>query len=322
MNTNTLNATVSTNSPLLIFKNDDQQFDPPDKTITLKFEDPRNRGEIVRILFDPTYIPDPTDPVNADFWISTAFRSPSTGELRTQSALCTWNSDKSVAECQIEDDGGRYQLIVRQRGSNQTDTRIDLRVAEIEGYHGFELGRYDDPQQGVSDVISINVENDNEVLMDIKFDNPTSSAVNSTIRWRNFAAARPFEKLALENLKRIIYEKMGNDYERFETFFKDLYLSSHSLYGGKEQDDLSIFFRSVDAGGSGATYYYILAFKSRRIAPYTYGLYFETDEAGSVYISDLPTETGYAIIGVEDRGDIQEYTFWPEINGYDFTAAE
>ena len=139
----------------LKFDNDGKAFQPTDASMPLSFSDPRKKNEIERILIDPAYHPAQTDPANADFWVQTSFLSPKTNKLRSETAYCNWNADKSVAKCIIEDDGGRFNVVVKSRGATVGQSSLVLEIAQIDGYKGFRAGSFEGPTAGVTDTIRV-----------------------------------------------------------------------------------------------------------------------------------------------------------------------
>jgi hypothetical protein len=56
--------------------------------INLTFKDPRQNGEIEKILLDPQYRPGNAS--NADFWVATTITSPVSNRKVSETALCYW----------------------------------------------------------------------------------------------------------------------------------------------------------------------------------------------------------------------------------------
>jgi hypothetical protein len=88
----------------LSFSRNDKPIAFTEHEIDLTFKDPRGNGEIEKILLDPQYRPGNT--TNADFWVETTITSPVSNKQVSETALCYWNNDKSIAVGMIEDDGG------------------------------------------------------------------------------------------------------------------------------------------------------------------------------------------------------------------------
>jgi hypothetical protein len=141
----------------LKFTDDGKAFRPANAKVPLSFSDPRKKNEIERILIDPTYHPAQTDPANADFWLQTSFLSPKTKKWRSETALCNWNADKSVADCAIEDDGGHFNVVVKSRAVTVGESHLVLEIAQIGGYKGFRVGSYESPTQGIVDAIMVEI---------------------------------------------------------------------------------------------------------------------------------------------------------------------
>jgi hypothetical protein len=89
----------------LSFSRNDKPIAFKEHEIDLTFKDPRQNGEIEKILLDPQYRPGNAS--NADFWVETTITSPVSNQKVSETALCYWNNDKSIAVGSIEDDGGR-----------------------------------------------------------------------------------------------------------------------------------------------------------------------------------------------------------------------
>jgi hypothetical protein len=153
----------------LKFTNDGKAFRPANAKIPLSFSDPRKKNEIERILIDPAYHPAPTDPANADFSVQTSFLSPKTKKVRSETASCTWNADKSVAKCIIEDDGGRFNIVVKSRGATVGQSHLVFEIAQVDGYKGFRVGQFESPTQGVMDAINIDLSGSASVDAPISF---------------------------------------------------------------------------------------------------------------------------------------------------------
>lgn len=139
----------------------------------------------------------------------------------------------------------------------------------------------------------------------------TARPAYKKISFRTYDSSKTYDKSALESVMRVAYDVFGKDY--YDRFTKTLEVSDQFLHDGKAANDLSVLFKSVDFGGSGGTYYFILALKRKGQSYFSYGLNFQTDEAGEVLLTNTNTESGYKIIATVDRGTNKEYAY---IGGY------
>jgi len=130
--------------------------------IDLTFKDPRGNGEIKKILLDPDYRPG--DASNADFWVKTTITSPVSNQKVSETALCYWNNDKSIAVGSIEDDGGRLVIVAESVTEELKTSRFSFLVVPMSGYSGFRIAQ-DVPVGGESPEL---------IGIDVKLKNPTS----------------------------------------------------------------------------------------------------------------------------------------------------
>ena len=93
----------------LSFSRNDKPIAFTEHEIDLTFKDPRGNGEIEKILLDPQYRPGNAS--DADFFVETTITSPVSNKKVSETALCYWNNDKSIAVGSIEDDGGRLAIV-------------------------------------------------------------------------------------------------------------------------------------------------------------------------------------------------------------------
>src|SRR5262245_534195 len=107
--------------------------------IYLNFKDPRGNGEIEKILLDPQYRPG--DASNADFWVETTITSPVSNKKVSETALCYWNNDKSIAVGSIEDDGGRLAIVTESVTDELKTSRFSFLVVPMSGYSGFRIAQ-------------------------------------------------------------------------------------------------------------------------------------------------------------------------------------
>jgi hypothetical protein len=105
--------------------------------INLNFKDPRGNGEIEKILLDPQYRPG--DASNADFWVETTITSPVSNKKVSETALCYWNNDKSIAVGSIEDDGGRLAIVAESVTDALKTSKFSFLVMRMSGYSGFRI---------------------------------------------------------------------------------------------------------------------------------------------------------------------------------------
>jgi hypothetical protein len=107
--------------------------------IDLTFKDPRQNGEIEKILLDPQYRPGNT--ANADFWVETTITSPVSNQKVSEIALCYWNNDKSIAVGTIEDDGGRLSIVAENVTEELKTSKFSFLVVRMAGYSGFRIAQ-------------------------------------------------------------------------------------------------------------------------------------------------------------------------------------
>lgn len=107
--------------------------------IDLTFKDPRGNGEIQKILLDPQYRPGNAS--NADFWVQTTIISPVSHKKVSETALCYWNSDKSIAVGSIEDDGGRLVIVAEDVTDELKTSRFSFLIVPMAGYSGFRIAQ-------------------------------------------------------------------------------------------------------------------------------------------------------------------------------------
>jgi hypothetical protein len=107
--------------------------------IDLTFKDPRGNGEIEKILLDPQYRPG--DASNADFWVETTITSPVSNKKVSETALCYWNNDKSIAVGSIEDDGGRLAIVAENVTDSIRDSKFAFLVVPMAGFSGFRIAQ-------------------------------------------------------------------------------------------------------------------------------------------------------------------------------------
>jgi len=143
--------------------------------VELVFKDPRKKSEIEKILLDPTYRPG--DAGDADFFLTTTITSPVSKKKVSETSLCYWNEDpsrvsnKSVAVCSIEDDGGRYLITVDNRSSSLTSSQFAFVVLPLNGYSGFRIAQ-DEPvgkEPPEPHPIDVKLKTASPVRSDIKF---------------------------------------------------------------------------------------------------------------------------------------------------------
>src|SRR3954471_14570985 len=106
--------------------------------IDLTFKDPRGNGEIEKILLDPEYRPGNAS--NADFWVKTSITSVSNQKV-SETALCYWNNDKSIAVGSIEDDGGRLAIVAESVTDSLRTSKFAFLVVPMAGYSGFRIAQ-------------------------------------------------------------------------------------------------------------------------------------------------------------------------------------
>ena len=107
--------------------------------IELTFKDPRGNGEIKEILLDPQYRPG--DASNAHFWVKTTITSPVSHKKVSETALCYWNNNKSIAVGSIEDDGGRLAIVAESVTEELKTSRFSFLVVPMSGYSGFRIAQ-------------------------------------------------------------------------------------------------------------------------------------------------------------------------------------
>ena len=130
--------------------------------IDLTFKDPRGNGEIKKILLDPQYRPG--DASNADFWVETTITSPVSNKKVSETALCYWNNDKSIAVGSIEDDGGRLAIVAESVTDELKTSRFSFLVVPMSGYSGFRIAQD----------VPVGNESPGLIGIDVKLKSPTS----------------------------------------------------------------------------------------------------------------------------------------------------
>ena len=119
------------------FSRNDKPIGFTEHEIDLTFKDPRGNGEIEKILLDPQYRPG--DVSNADFWVETTITSPVSNKKVSETALCYWNNDKSIAVGSIEDDGGRLAIVAESVTDALKTSRFSFLVVPMSGYSTFRI---------------------------------------------------------------------------------------------------------------------------------------------------------------------------------------
>ena len=130
---NIINATIDLSPNFgkdLKLEREDKPFKLTDKTVHLAFEDPRKKGEIKKIIFNPAFLP--AKDGNSDFWLTATIKGRG-GKTIHESADCDWEKGKkgkkgkTKATCSIEDDGGHFDIRVDQgTGSDSGKTMVKL----------------------------------------------------------------------------------------------------------------------------------------------------------------------------------------------------
>ena len=121
----------------LSFSRNDKPIVFTEHEIDLTFKDPRGNGEIEKILLDPQYRPGNAS--NADFWVETTITSPVSNKKVSETALCYWNNDKSIAVGTIEDDGGRLAIVTESVTDSLKTSKFAFLVVPVSGYSGFRI---------------------------------------------------------------------------------------------------------------------------------------------------------------------------------------
>ena len=121
----------------LSFSRNDKPITFTEHEIDLTFKDPRGNGEIEKILLDPQYRPG--DASNADFWVETTITSPISNKRVSETALCYWNNDKSMALGTIEDDGGRLVIVAESITDSLKTSKFAFLIVPVSGYSGFRI---------------------------------------------------------------------------------------------------------------------------------------------------------------------------------------
>ena len=119
------------------FSRNDKPIAFTEHEIDLTFKDPRGNGEIEKILLDPQYRPG--DASNADFWVETTITSPVSNKKVSETALCYWNNDKSIAVGSIEDDGGRLAIVAESVTDALKTSKFSFLVVPMSGYSAFRI---------------------------------------------------------------------------------------------------------------------------------------------------------------------------------------
>src|SRR3981081_473499 len=119
------------------FSRNDKPIAFTEHEIDLTFKDARGNGDIGKVPFDPQYRPG--DASNADFWVETTITSPVSNKKVSETALCYWNNDKSIAVGSIEDDGGRLAIVAESVTDALKTSRFSFLVVAMSGYSGFRI---------------------------------------------------------------------------------------------------------------------------------------------------------------------------------------
>src|SRR3984893_8842862 len=119
------------------FSRNDRPIAFTERQVDLTFKDSRGNGEIEKILLDPQYRPGNAS--NADFWVETTITSPVSNKKVSETALCYWNTDKSIALGSIEDDGGRLVIVAEGVTDSLSTSKFSFLVVPVSGYSGFRI---------------------------------------------------------------------------------------------------------------------------------------------------------------------------------------
>lgn len=118
--------------------------------ISFQIKDSSAKSEIEKILLDPKYVIPKVYPDDPDFQVTTTAKAKGSAQEVEVTAICYLNSNKTMANCQIEDDGGRYQILIGSGGRSLASAKLVLRIAKIQGYDGFVIGRgYSEPDSSI-----------------------------------------------------------------------------------------------------------------------------------------------------------------------------
>jgi hypothetical protein len=63
--------------------------------------------------------------------------SPVSNKKVSETALCYWNNDKSIAVGSIEDDGGRLAIVAESVTDSLKTSKFSFVVVPVSGYSGF-----------------------------------------------------------------------------------------------------------------------------------------------------------------------------------------
>ena len=75
----------------------------------------------------------------ADFFVETTITSPVSNKKVSETALCYWNNDKSIAVGSIEDDGGRLAIVAESVTDSLKTSKFSFLVVPMAGYSGFRI---------------------------------------------------------------------------------------------------------------------------------------------------------------------------------------
>jgi hypothetical protein len=146
----------------LSFSRNDKPMAFTEHEINLTFKDPRQNGEIEKILLDPQYRPGNAS--NADFWVATTITSPVSNRKVSETALCYWNIDKSIAVGSIEDDGGRLTIVAESVTDSLKTSKFSFLVVPVSGYSGFRI----------AEDVPVGNESPGLIGIEVKLKSPTS----------------------------------------------------------------------------------------------------------------------------------------------------
>ena len=162
----------------LSFSRNDKPIAFRENEIDLTFKDPRGNGEIEKILLDPQYRPGTAS--DADFFVETTITSPVSNQKVSETALCYWNNDKSIAVGTIEDDGGRLAIVAENVTDSFKTSKFSFLVVPMSGYSGFRIAEHVQVGNEPPGLIGIDVKlnSPTPVLSEISF--PPILALDST----------------------------------------------------------------------------------------------------------------------------------------------
>lgn len=110
-------------------------------SVPATFAQPNGEPRILKVLLDPRYIEPLPNAQAADFTVRMQVRAKGSSQPLSSVGLCRWQRLKTVANCNLEDDGGTFQVVVMRRGKTLKRSHFALRIARLGETDGIYIGR-------------------------------------------------------------------------------------------------------------------------------------------------------------------------------------